>query len=247
MRLQRALARAGVASRRKAEELITAGRVSVNGKVATLGESADPERDDIRVDGKPVRAPAETVWIALHKPARVMTTRNDPRGRETVFHLVDDVPGLTYVGRLDYLTEGLLLLTNDGTAAHVLMHPSTEVERTYVAVVTGDVSTAVLAARKGVQLEDGLVRPRMVTARPAANGRSEFELTITEGRKREVRRLCKALGLRVERLIRLRYGPVSLGRLPAGESRALTPQERHEIARIVEHSQAPDGPIFEGP
>jgi len=249
MRLQRALARAGVASRRKAEALITAGRVTVNGKVATLGESADPERDDIRVDGKPVRSPVKSVWIALHKPAGTMTTRNDPRGRQTVFDLVDDVPGLTYVGRLDYLTEGLLILTNDGDGAHALTHPSSEVERTYIAIVRGDVAAAVAAARRGVQLEDGPVRLPKVIARRAADGRGlhELELTITEGRKHEVRRLCTALGLRVERLIRTRYGPVVLGDLAPGRSRALTPWERQEIGRIVEHSRPPDGPIFEGP
>ena len=247
MRLQRALARAGIASRRKAEDLITAGRVTVNGRVATLGESADPERDDIRVDGKPVRAPTEAVWIALHKPAQVMTTRTDPHGRRTVFDLVAHVPGLTYVGRLDYLTEGLLLLSNDGAAVHALTHPRTEVERTYIAVVRGDAPAAAAVARKGVELDDGPVRPRSVKTRPARGGLFELELTITEGRKREVRRLCKALGLRVGRLIRTRYGPVTLGDLAPGESRALTAGERKAIAHIVELSRAPDGPIFEGP
>jgi pseudouridine synthase len=247
MRLQRVLARAGVASRRKAEDLITAGRVTVNGRVATLGESADPERDDIRVDGRPVGAPTEPVWIALHKPAQVMTTRDDPRGRKTVFDLVEHVPGLTYVGRLDYLTEGLLLLTNDGEAVHALMHPRTEVERTYVDMVRGDAPAAAVVARKGVELDDGPVRPRNVRVRPAPDGLFEFELTITEGRKREVRRLCKALGLHVTRLIRVRYGPVKLGQLEAGKSRPLDDVERREIARIVEHSRSLDGPIFEGP
>ena len=248
MRLQRALARAGVASRRKAESLITAGRVTVNGRVATLGESADPQRDDIRVDGEPVRQPAQSVWIALHKPAGTMTTRTDPRGRKTVFELVDDVPGLTYVGRLDYLTEGLLILTNDGDGAHALMHPSSEVERTYIAMVRGDAPSAVAAARRGVQLEDGPVHLRKVSTRLASDGSGlhELELTIIEGRKREVRRLCKALGLRVERLIRTRYGPVVLGDLAPGRSRPLTPRERQDIAAIVEHSRPPGGPIFEG-
>jgi 23S rRNA pseudouridine2605 synthase len=247
MRLQRVLARAGVASRRKAEELITSGRVTVNGRVAILGESADPELDDVRVDGSPVRAPAETTWLALHKPVEVMTTRTDPRGRATVFDFVDDLPGLTYVGRLDYLTEGLLLLTNDGDAVHALMHPSNEVERTYLAVVRGDARAAIPAARRGVELEDGPARPTSVSARPLPDGRHEFELTLTEGRKREVRRLCKALGLHVDRLIRLRYGPVSLGDLPVGKSRPLTADERRQIQRIVEHSKAAGGPIFEGP
>lgn len=246
MRLQRALARAGVASRRRAETLISAGRVTVNGRVAKLGESADPARDDIRVDGRPVRAPAGTVWIALHKPARVMTTRSDPRGRPTVFDLVEDAPGLTYVGRLDYHTEGLLLLTTDGAAAHALTHPSRSVERVYVATVRGDAPGAVERAQRGVELEDGIVRPRHVSARPLGDGRYQFEVTITEGRKHEVRRLCRALGLVVERLVRMRYGPVTLGRLQPGASRPLTAAERREIRRLMELSRPPGGPIFEG-
>ena len=233
MRIQRALARAGVASRRHSEGLIRAGRVTVNGAAAQIGQSVDPERDDIRVDGKRVLAPAGPVWIVLHKPAGVMTTRADPRGRKTVFDLVESVPGLTYVGRLDYLTEGVLLLTNDGDGAHALMHPSNQVERTYVAFVRGDADSAARRARGVVELEDGPVRARDVSSRPVGGGLHEFELTSTEGRKREVRRFCKALGLRVERLIRTRYGPVELGRLKPGESRHLTRAERELIDRIT--------------
>lgn len=233
MRLQRALARAGVASRRHAETLIAAGRVTVNGQVAHVGQSVDPSRDDIRVDGRAIAAPEETVWLVLHKPLGVMTTRSDPQGRRTVFDLVDDVPGLTYVGRLDYMTEGLLLLTTDGSAAHALTHPSREVDRTYIAVVTGDAAAVVERARRGVQLEDGLVTPRAVEARRVAGGRYEFEVTIAEGRKREVRRLCSALGLKVERLIRTRFGPIELGKLQSGESRPLTRAERAAIEVLV--------------
>jgi len=229
MRIQRALARAGVASRRHSEDLVSAGRVTVNGKVAQVGQSVDPEKDDIRLDGKRVAAPPATVWILLNKPAGVMTTRSDPDGRPTVFGLVKDVPGLTYVGRLDYMTEGVLLLTNDGDAANKLTHPRYEVERTYMAVVQGPVEAAVREAREGVELDDGLVRPVSVSSRRIGDGRSEFEITITEGKKREVRRLCEALGLSVERLIRVRYGPIALGDLEVGKSRPLTAKERREI------------------
>jgi pseudouridine synthase len=234
MRIQRALARAGVASRRKSEELIAAGRVSVNGQIAQIGQVVEPERDTILLDGKPIAAPAAETWVVLNKPSGVICTRSDTRGRPTVFELVPDIRGLTYVGRLDFLTEGVLLFTNDGTAAHVLMHPRHEVEREYLATVTGDAESAVRRAREGVELDDGFVFPRHISARPLASGRGRWELsvTITEGRNREVRRLCKELGLFVERLVRVRYGPVTLGRLPTGETRALTRKE-HEIIRAL--------------
>jgi pseudouridine synthase len=229
MRIQRALARAGVASRRHAEELIAAGRVTINGAVAKIGQSVVPGADRILVDGRPVAAPPAAAWFLLHKPAGVMTTRSDPGGRRTVYDLVPDVPGLVYVGRLDYLTEGVLLMTTDGAAAHALTHPSREIERTYVATVRGNAPAAVRAARRGVQLDDGPVRPSRVAARSIGGGAWEFEVTIAEGRKREVRRLCKALGLGVERLVRTRYGPVEMGTLPSGSARPLTPGERAAI------------------
>ena len=234
MRIQRALARAGVASRRRAEELIAAGRVTVNGTVARTGQSVDPARDTIAVDGSVVAgAPREPVWIVINKPPGVLTTKRDPAGRRTVFDLVDDAPGLTYVGRLDYMTEGLLLLTTDGDAAHRLTHPSSEVPRTYVATVRGRVPEAVLALRRGVELEDGLVVPQDVDARPLGGGRWELELTIAEGRTREVRRLAEALDLEVLRLVRTRFGPVKLGTLAAGETRSLTTTERRAIAALT--------------
>ena len=233
MRIQRALARAGVASRRHSEELIAAGRVTVNGDVARVGQSVDPATDDIRVDGRAIGKPHKAIWIVLNKPPGVMTTRSDPQKRKTVFDLVDDAPGLTYVGRLDYMTEGVLLLTTDGTAAHALTHPSFSVERTYVATVQGNSEAAVVTAKRGVELDHGIVRPVRVRSRRIGGGRSEFEVTITEGRKREVRQLCKALGLTVERLVRTQYGPVELGSLKTGETRALTAQERREIDSLI--------------
>ncbi len=239
MRIQRALARAGVASRRKSEELVAAGRVRVNGAIAEIGQVVDPARDVILVDGKRVRMPAVESWVVLNKPAGVICTRSDTRGRPTVFELVPDIPGLTYVGRLDFLTEGVLLFTNDGAAAHVLMHPSHAVEREYVATVTGDVEAAVRRARAGVELHDGPVHPSDISAKPLASGRGRWELsvTLTEGRNREVRRLCRELGLFVDRLVRVRYGPVTLGRLPTGESRSLTKKEHDAIRALVSHDR----------
>lgn len=241
MRLQRALARAGIASRRKAEELITAGRVTVNGAVATIGQVVDPAVDRILVDGRRVNAPpATTVWLLLNKPAGVVTTARDPGGRKTVFDLVEDRPGLTYVGRLDYLTEGVLLMTTDGAAAHALTHPSRGVERTYVATVRGDAVSAAREAMRGVELEDGVAYPSSVTAHPVPGRRHyEFEVVLTEGKHHEVRRLCAALGLEVERLVRTKFGPVRLGALPSGASRPLNKRESDLISSLVK--QPPHG------
>jgi 23S rRNA pseudouridine2605 synthase len=234
MRIQRALARAGVASRRGAEELVAAGRVRINGDIARTGQSVDVENDEISVDGKPLPATGAYFWIVLNKPAGVLTTKSDPQGRPTVFDLVLDRPGLTYVGRLDYMTEGVLLFTTDGEAAHKLTHPATQVERTYRVTVRGDGPAAVRAARTGVELDDGWIKPLDIRARNVSRGVWELEITIAEGRTREVRRLCEALGLGVERLVRTQFGPVRLGDLPPGATRALSGRERDMIAAIVQ-------------
>ena len=234
MRIHRALARAGIASRRKAEELVAAGRVRVNGVVARTGQSVDFAHDAITVDGKPVSAPVEARWIVLHKPAGVITTRDDPEGRRTVFDLVPPAPGLTYVGRLDYMTEGVLLLTTDGDAAHRLTHPSTGVERSYVATVRGPVKAAAAAIRAGVELDDGVVLPERVEVTESERSRAwELTITIREGRTREIRRLCEAVGLEVLRLVRTSFGPVRLGALASGASRPLSPKERDLINALT--------------
>ena len=232
MRIQRALARAGVLSRRKAEELVANGRVTVNGNLAQVGQTVDPDRDVIMVDGNRIGAPAPTEWFVLNKPAGVITSRHDPEGRRTVFDLVPQRPGLTYVGRLDFLTEGVLLLTTDGAAAHRLTHPSHEVERTYVASVLGEGDRAAEEAKFGVELEDGLVTPKKIRAEKIGRGRWELTLTLSEGRNREVRRLCEALGLQVDRLIRVRFGPVELGDLASGRVRSLTRRELTALEKL---------------
>jgi 23S rRNA pseudouridine2605 synthase len=233
MRIQRALARAGILSRRKADELVAAGRVTVNGAVATIGQVVDLERDRIAVDGAVIESAATDVWMVLNKPGGYLTSRGDPEGRPTVFDLVTDVPGLTYVGRLDFMTEGVLLLTTDGDAAHRLTHPSTEIERTYVAIVRGNAMAAARQARAGVELEDGIVRPTEVEVEALGGRRWAFTITITEGRNREVRRVCEALGLEVDSLVRTRFGPVTLGELEPGRTRALTARELAVIRAVA--------------
>ena len=233
MRLQRALARAGVTSRRKAEDLIRAARVRVDGRVATIGQSVDPERQRITVDGRGIQA-ATTVWLALNKPLGYVVSRGDPEGRRTIYDLLPKVPGLTYVGRLDVMTSGLLLLTTDGAGAHRLMHPRFAVERTYWLRAHGKSPEAVRQALASRVVVDG--RPvRMVASRVrlAEGGRSvEIELTLAEGRHRIVRRMAEVLGLKVEWLHRVAYGPVRLGRLAEGKHRPLTAREIHGIEHL---------------
>lgn len=203
MRLQRALARAGIASRRAAEELIRAGRVKVNGTVAQIGMSVDPAADVIMVGGRRVTQ-SRPVWIALHKPVGYVVTSRDPAGRTTIFELVPKVPGLTYVGRLDVMTSGLLLLTNDGEMAHRLMHPRFEVERSYRVVVHGQSEDRIRAAfAKPIVIEGRAVNVKTMKTRPARGTSLEMLLVLAEGRYRIVRRICDKLGLKVERLVRL--------------------------------------------
>jgi len=231
MRLQRALARAGVTSRRKAEDLIRAGRVRVDGVVAEIGSKVDPGRQRVTVDGKPLAAPS-VAWFALNKPLGYVVSRGDPEGRRTIFDLLPKVPGLTYVGRLDVMTSGLLICTTDGDAAHRMTHPKFAVERTYWLRVHGRSVSEVRHALGGRTVIEG--RPVVIrTARVRAVRKSvEVELTLAEGRHRIVRRLAEELGLKVEWLHRVSYGPVRLGKLAEGKWRALTPREIDAIGRI---------------
>ena len=231
MRLQRALARAGVTPRRKAEDLIPAGRVRVDGAVATIGLTVDPVRQRITVDGAAVRPAPRATWLALNKPIGYVVSRSDPAHRPTVYDLLPAVPGLTYVGRLDVMTSGLLLLTTDGAAAHRLMHPRYAVTRTYELGAHGQRADAVQRALARPITIDGRA-VRVVSARVRSAGKSiEIELTLAEGRNRIVRRVAEAIGLKVEWLHRTQYGPVRLGALAEGRHRPLT---RREVSAIEE-------------
>lgn len=226
-RLQRALARAGHGSRRSSEELIAAGRVTVNGRVATLGDKVDTARDAVTVDGATLNLDPSMRYYAFHKPVGVVTTMADPQGREDLRgFLPADGPRVFPVGRLDRDSEGLLLLTNDGELANRLLHPSFGVEKEYLAEVEGTPTGRQLAhARRGVELEDGPARAVTARAVAASDGRGAVRIVMAEGRKREVRRLLAAVGLPVTRLIRLRVGPVALGGLAPGALRELEPAE----------------------
>jgi 23S rRNA pseudouridine2605 synthase len=232
MRLQRALARSGVASRRRAEQLIRDGRVRVNGVVAELGSSADPERDVITVGGRRIK-PVKTVWIALNKPVGYVVSRRDPDGRDTVFSLVPEVPGLTYVGRLDVATAGLLLLTTDGEGAHHLAHPRFKVQRTYRVLAHGRSTDEVRNAfRHPIVISGRRVEIVRFRTRTTTRGSTELTLTVAEGRNRIVRRICEQVGLKVERLTRLSYGPIVLGRLAPGAWRYLSTRETQAVGAI---------------
>jgi 23S rRNA pseudouridine2605 synthase len=234
MRLQRALARAGVASRRAAEELIEAGRVRVDGAVATIGMKVDPDRQTITVGGRRIALKPRR-WLAFHKPLGVVTTAADEGGRRSVLDFIPDPAGLTYVGRLDVMTTGLLLLTTDGEAVHRLTHPKYRVPRRYTALVHGrPVADVEKAVRERVVIEGRPVQPSDVRVRPGHEGRSIVDLTLVEGRNRIVRRWAEALGLKVERLARLSYGPVRLGDLKPGEYRPLTPREEAALYRAID-------------
>lgn len=229
-RLQKVLAARGWGSRRTCEQLIAAGRVRVNGEVAVLGRRVDVERDVVEVDGAPVGVRPGLVYYLLNKPVGVVTTASDPQGRPTVVELVPAEPRVFPVGRLDVNTEGLLLLTNDGALANALAHPSHGVEKEYLAEVEGEVSAGALRRlRAGVDLDDGRTAPARVS-RPSPG---VLRITIHEGRNRQVRRMCAAVGHPVTRLVRTRIGPLRDNALPPGQWRELSSTEVRDLAHAA--------------
>ena len=231
-RVQRALARAGFGSRRACEQLIAEGRVSVDGVVATLGDKVDVTVSAVRVDGLDVNLDPDVRYYALHKPPGVVTTMRDPQGRPDIrAFLPSDGPRVFPVGRLDRDSEGLLLLTNDGDLANRLMHPSHGVEKEYLAEVEGEPTARQIAkVRSGVDLDDGPARAVRARVVGASRGRGAVRVVMTEGRKREVRRLLATVGLPVTRLVRLRVGPITLDGMSPGDVR---PLDRAEIQALT--------------
>ena len=225
-RIQKLMAAAGLCSRRTAEEWIAAGRVIVNGRIARVGDKADPDRDTVLVDGSPLRGAAQHVYLMLYKPRGYVTTLSDERGRRTAAELVADCGARVYpVGRLDRDSEGLLLFTNDGQLTHALLHPGHQVDKTYIVSVTGaeDGSAARLAAVD--KLDGESIVPAQVEELHRSGTAAEYRVVIHQGKKRQIRRMCAAAGLEVTRLCRVAEGGLRLGGLPPGKWRYLTEEE----------------------
>ena len=225
-RLQKILSARGVASRRRAEEMILAGRVACNGSVCALGDTADPDVDLITVDGQPLPGEAEHIYIMLHKPRGFVTTLSDEKGRKNAAQLVADCGARVYpVGRLDMDSEGLLLFTNDGAFANAMMHPRGEVDKTYRVTVNGYTDQALEKLKQPIVLDGYRIRPPKIQFLSARDTSAQLLVTIHEGRNRQVRRMCAAAGMQVQRLVRISEGPLVLGDLPRGKWRRLTADE----------------------
>lgn len=238
IRLQKILSTAGVASRRASEQLILEGRVTVNGEtVRELGSKADPATDVIKVDGRRIKTEIRHRYIVLYKPKGYVTTRQDPEGRRTVMDLIGQGGYIYPVGRLDYDSEGLLLLMTDGDLAARLMHPRHEVDKAYEVIVLGAPDPKALEKlRKGVFIEGGRTSPAIVhsgTTVKSARPTTKLTITIHEGRNRQIRKMCSAVGLPVRDLRRIRMGPIGLGRLKPGQWRDLTPDEVHRLKKAT--------------
>lgn len=235
MRLQKYLAHAGVASRRAAEELIVRGKVRVNGKTVRELGTIVSSGDRIDVSGTPVVLQEESAYLLMHKPAGVMTTMHDPQGRRTVADIIPKgMPRVVPVGRLDFDTSGLLLLTNDGELANILTHPKFGVEKTYRAVVKGRLMPEEIAKlRSGVMLEEFRASGAQIRVVATRRDTSVLDITIHEGKNRQVRRMFEAVGHPVTALARLRFGPLKLGDLPPGYSRPLTAKEVAQLRRLI--------------
>lgn len=232
-RLQKLLSAAGICSRRAAEGYITAGRVTVNGEVADLGRRADPDKDDIRLDGKPVTQREELIYLLLNKPRGYVTTLSDEKGRKTVADLVRDCGKRVYpVGRLDLDSEGLLLMTNDGDLMQRMLHPSHEVSKTYFVSVYGEVAGAPERLRRITNLEGESIRPAKVELLRETGKTAHLFITIHEGKNRQIRRMCALCGLTVKRLRRVREHTLELGELPSGAWRYLTEDEIISLKQI---------------
>lgn len=230
-RIQKILAKMGIASRRKAEEMIEEGRVIVNGKVARLGEKADPEVDHIKVDGKLLTKPEPKVYFIFNKPKGVVTSLYDPEGRPTIKDFLKGIRQRVYpVGRLDYDSEGLLILTNDGELAHSILHPSKEIQKTYMVKVKGKIDEdSIEKLRKGVKIEGGITAPAKVIKISETEENSWIEITIHEGRKRQIRRMLLKVGHPVLKLKRIKIANLKLGSLKSGEIRRITPEELKKL------------------
>ncbi|MEE0110494.1 MAG: pseudouridine synthase [Oscillospiraceae bacterium] len=229
-RLQKILSARGVASRRKAEEMIQNGLVTVNGVTAALGDTADPDTDEIRIDGRPLPKQERYIYLILNKPRGYVTTLSDEKGRPNAAQLVADCGARVYpVGRLDMDSEGLLLFTNDGAFANALMHPRHEVQKTYDVWVNGYVPGAEVRLARPITLDGYTIRPPKVKLLKAEGQKARFRVTIHEGRNRQVRRMCEAAGMHCTRLRRIQEGSVKLGDLPLGKWRSLTPEEIEKL------------------
>ncbi len=233
-RLQKILSGRGLCSRRKAEEWITAGRIRVNGQTATLGQTADPDQDIILLDGEPLPTGNEYVYIMLHKPRGYVTTLSDEKGRPDITRLVNCGVRVYPVGRLDMDSEGLLLLTNDGNLANGLMHPGSEINKTYEVWVTGFRSGAERLLERPIMMDGRPIRKPEIQLLSASEGTAHLHITIHEGRNRQVRRMCQAAGMRVTRLRRIKEGALSLGNLKKGTWRYLTEQELADLKKELQ-------------